>query len=110
MTAGYKCVGTNGHVKYQAIPCAISDIEAPIDAIINSYPGTGKGFEYETTVQTSKSGRSQKPPTKDGGACRAAEEALQRLAREKYNNPPGSLKQQLIERAAAVRQKMTHCP
>jgi hypothetical protein len=110
MTAGYKCVGTNGHVTYQSIPCAISDIEAPIDAIINSYPGTGADFEYDTTVQTSKSTRSQTPPTQDASACRVAEETLQRFAREKYNNAPGSLRQKLIDRANAIRQKMKHCP
>jgi hypothetical protein len=110
MTTGYKCVGPNGHVKYQAIPCAISDIESPIDAIINSYPGTDTDFKYDTTVKTSKSTRSQTPPTQDANACRVAEETLQRFAREKYNNPAGSLRQKLIDRADAIRQKMKHCP
>jgi hypothetical protein len=63
MTAGYKIRGTKDHVSYQAIPCTISDIEAPIDAIINSYQGTGTDFEYDMTVQTSKSTSSQKPLT-----------------------------------------------
>ena len=110
MTAGYKCVGPNGHVKYQAIPCAISDIESPIDAIINSYPGTDADFKYDTTVQTSKSTRSLKLPTLDEKACRVAEETLQRFAREKYNNSAGSLRQKLVDRAEAIRQKMKHCP
>lgn len=109
MTAGYKCVGADGHTKYQAIPCLISDIEVPIDAIINRYPSTGKDFEYNTKIQESKSQKPQKPATQDSSAYRAAEVALQKLARGKYNNSPGSLRRKLLDRSNAICQKMTHC-
>ena len=103
----HKCIASNGHVKYQALPCDNQDIEAPVRAWIN---GDVAPIKYDTTHPNSPETRERTTPTRSNNEiCAAAKTTLVYIKSGKYNNSAGSMKEKLRIRAEAIKQRMRHC-
>ncbi|GEM_PF-5437286 len=63
----HKCIASNGHVKYQSLPCDEQDIEAPIRAWINDDVSP---IKYDTN-------HSSSPETRERTALSCVQEVLE---------------------------------